>query len=92
VFINGEKITYYTIDTVNNVLGQIRRGVDGTGAPLTHVAGSRVVDASMQQIVPGSTTTESWLNMTANVADGTGFEGSTTSEVTFLKASPSYTP
>jgi hypothetical protein len=92
VFINGEKITYYTIDTVNNVLGQVRRGVDGTGAPLTHVAGSRVVDASMQQIVPGNTATESWLNMTANVADGTGFEGSTTSEVTFLKASPSYTP
>ena len=28
--------------------------------------------------------------MTANVADGTGFEGSTTTEVTFLKDSQSY--
>jgi hypothetical protein len=92
VFINGEKITYYTIDTVNNVLGQIRRGVDGTGAPLVHTSGSRVVDSSMQQVIPGATSTESWLNMTANVADGTGFDGSTTNEVAFLKASPSYTP
>ena len=92
VFINGEKITYYTRDTVNNILGQIRRGVDGTGAPLTHAIGSRVVDASMQQTIPGDTRGESWLNMTANVADGTGFEGSTSSEVVFLKSSPSYTP
>jgi hypothetical protein len=92
VFINGEKITYYTLDAVNNVLGQIRRGVDGTGAASVHASGSRVVDSSMQQIIPGATSTESWLNMTANVADGTGFNGSTTTEVTFLKASPSYTP
>ena len=54
VFINGEKITYYTIDTVNNVLGQIRRGVDGTGTPAVQPIGSSVVDASIQQQIPDS--------------------------------------
>lgn len=31
VFINGEKIHYYSIDYTNNVLSRIRRCVDGTG-------------------------------------------------------------
>jgi hypothetical protein len=90
VFINGEKITYYTRDTTNNVIGQLRRGVDGTGAPGLHAVNSLVVDSSIQQEIVGNVHTNTWLNMTANVADGTGFEGSTTSEVLFLKASPSY--
>ena len=92
VYINGEKITYYTRDTGTNTLGQLRRGVDGTGAPTVHAAGSSVVDGSMQQKLPGNPHTETWLNMTANVADGTGFNGSTTSEVAFLKLKPSYNP
>ena len=33
-----------------------------------------------------------WLNMTANVADGTGFNGAVTSQVSFLKANVSYSP
>ena len=90
VFINGEKITYYSRDTENNVIGQLRRGVDGTGAATVHASGSLVVDSSIQQSIQGNVHTDTWLNMTANVADGTGFEGSTTSEVLFLKASPSY--
>lgn len=92
VYINGEKITYYTYDAETNTLGQLRRGVDGTGAATLHAVGSRVVDGSMQQKLPGTPHTETWLNMTANVADGTGFDGSTTSEVSFLKLSPSYNP
>lgn len=92
VFINGEKITYYTRDTDNNVLGQLRRAVDGTGAATVHVSGSLVVDSSLQQDIAGNVHSVTWLNMTANVADGTGFEGSVTNQVTFLKASPSYNP
>ena len=54
VFINGEKITYYTIDKINNVLGQIRRAVDGTSPSNVHVVGERVVDSSVQQQMPYS--------------------------------------
>ena len=40
IYINGEKITYYTRNVENNTLGQIRRAVDGTGAPAVHSGGS----------------------------------------------------
>jgi hypothetical protein len=74
VFIGGEKITYYTRDTVNNRLGQIRRGVDGTGTPSTHLANTRVVDSSVQQAVLGANvsnvtiSTSTTYNTTANVS------------------------
>jgi hypothetical protein len=69
IYVNGEKITYYTIDRVNNVLGQIRRAVDGTGAPTVHPAGTAVVESSVNQLIPTSTTPSanvhlgSWLNL-----------------------------
>lgn len=40
IYINGEIIEYYT--KVGNVLGQIRRGVGGTGAPAEHRVGDSV--------------------------------------------------
>lgn len=48
VMIGGERITYYT--KVGNVLGQLRRGVDGTGTPLQHPAGTAVENASAARI------------------------------------------
>jgi hypothetical protein len=69
IYVNGEKITYYTIDRVNNVLGQLRRGVDGTGAPVVHPVGTAVVESSVNQLIPTSTTRGanvhlgSWLNL-----------------------------
>ena len=80
VYINGEKITFWTIDTVNNVLGQIRRAVDGTGAPMVHVAGSAVVESNLPELIPGGNLvhTSTWLNsvsgtITANIiADNYG--------------------
>ena len=38
-----------------NTLGQIRRGTQGTGTPLVHAAGVIVVDASIEQTIPGVT-------------------------------------
>lgn len=38
VYINGERITYYTMDEATNTLGQIRRGTWGTGTPAVHRA------------------------------------------------------
>ena len=93
VYINGEKITYYTRDTTNNVIGQLRRSVDGTGAANLHIAGSKVVDGSLQQqLTVGNVHYTTWLNMTANVADGQGLAASTTDQVNFLKESASYIP
>ena len=37
-----------------NVLGQIRRGTEGTAIANTHIKTSLVVDASIQQVIPGT--------------------------------------
>ena len=54
-----------------NSLAQIRRGVDGTGLSNVHLANSRVVDSSVQQFVPNTTSNTSVitgnLKVTANV-------------------------
>jgi hypothetical protein len=45
-------------------LGQIRRAVDGTGAPTVHVAGTSVVEANLPENIPGGNIvhTSTWLN------------------------------
>jgi hypothetical protein len=68
VYINGEKITFWTVDYNNNVLGQIRRAVDGTGAAATHTAGSTVIDVNIPELIPSGNLThtfasrQAWLN------------------------------
>ena len=54
VFINGERITYYTINLITDTLGQIRRGTQGTSTPLMHAIGLLVVNASDSQLVPNT--------------------------------------
>lgn len=86
VFIAGEMITYWTKDDNNNTLGQIRRGVNGTYTPETHIAGTRVIDASVNQTIPYIDGT----NIISEV-DTTLFD-STNIAATWLKLSPSFTP
>ena len=76
-----------------NVLSQLRRGTHGTGAPGAHPIGADVVDASVQQRIPGTvygvmpTTANVLYNSGVGVAlDGTGLTGSTTEGAIFLKA------
>jgi len=88
VYISSSNVELVTANT----LGQIRRGIGGTGAANVHAANSRVIDTSSTQIITGNTVYTTWLNMAANVADGTGLEGSTTSPAQFIKAQVSYTP
>jgi hypothetical protein len=54
-----------------NTIAQIRRAVDGTSPQLIHLAGSRVVDSSQQQLIPGSANSNVVLahTTTYNVAD-----------------------
>lgn len=66
VFINGERITYYTKDDNTNILGQIRRGTAGTGA-LNHVAGEAVTSGGTDQVVPQSANYLAVVDANANV-------------------------
>ena len=95
VYINGEKISYFGLDIVNNVISQIRRGVWGTGAPLVHLAGARVVDASLQQRLPGNAYSTTWLNpgtLGVSVVDGQGLFASNTEQASYIRVEPSYVP
>jgi hypothetical protein len=64
VIINGEIISYLEIDLANNKLKRLRRGVDGTGSPLSHPVGTRVVDISDNQLLPGNADGADWMNST----------------------------
>ena len=55
--INGERIEFFTID--GNVLGQLRRGVLGTGTPTIHRKGTFVQDIGPSETIPYSDSTES---------------------------------
>lgn len=88
IFIGNEKITYYTLDLDNNTLGQIRRGVDGTSMNALFTAGTDVVDGSEKQVIFDADK-QTWLNKgTTTIADGTGFDGSESRQVRFLKDRP----
>ena len=58
-----------------NTLAQIRRGVDGTYTPAVQATGSRVVDASVQQIIPNSaiTTTQLSANVTYQISTAVSY-------------------
>ena len=93
VFIDGERITYYTIDVNTNTLGRIRRGTGGTGVASSYSAGMLVVDAGPQQTVPGNTHSMIWLDSDpVNATSGVGLSLSSTLQANFLKDSPSYLP
>jgi hypothetical protein len=64
IYINGEKIVFWGIDTNTNILSQIRRATDGTGAPALHTAGTVIVDSGFTEIIPGGNVvhTTTWLN------------------------------
>ena len=81
------------IDTVNNVLGQIRRGTQGTSSPLQQPYGSQVVDGSTYQIIPGTVIGNVMANVNTllnhgvgTAADGTGLNGSNTAGAVFIKS------
>lgn len=50
-----------------NTLGQLRRGVDGTGIAPIHLANTLVVDSSLQQIIPDSGYSQANLYSSGNV-------------------------
>lgn len=51
IYIDGERIHYWTINYETNVIGQIIRGVYGTGIAAVHNAGTRVTSAGDDQLL-----------------------------------------
>ena len=103
IYINGEKITYYLVDAATNSLSQIRRGVWGTGAPVKHVMGSLLVDASLEQLIPGDAGNDPWLTLNYGYDPETstdrtymfspgGLAASTTKQAMFIKGCATYLP
>lgn len=89
VFINGERITYWTKNDSTNTLGQIRRSTQGTGAAV-HAAGSIVTDGSASQIVPNSANDTRVVDANVDVtAETTALDAGAASNYTF-KANVNY--
>jgi hypothetical protein len=84
VFINGERIVYYTKN--GNVLGQLRRGTLGTGAKLNHAAGSRVVDSSTATHIPNASSVTWYDAGTSTASNGRGLQASNTQQARFITA------
>jgi len=55
--INGERIEFFSVD--GNVLGQLRRGVLGTGTPALHRKGTFVQDIGPSETIPYTDSVES---------------------------------
>jgi hypothetical protein len=75
--LNFANVAQANISQVNrNTLAQIRRGVDGTSTANVHLAGSRVIDSSILQLIPDTSVASSTVNqattyqVTGNVAYG----------------------
>ena len=77
-----------------NVLSQLRRGTQGTGAMAIQPANSDVIDGSTSQLLPGlaygnmAANINSWYNAgdgITSATDGSGFNGATTPAVEFMK-------
>jgi hypothetical protein len=66
LFINGELISYYTINRATNTVGQLSRGVNRTGTPAIHTAGSLVNDASIVQVITSDVTVPITTDFVAN--------------------------
>ena len=80
ISINGERITYWTKN--GNILGQIRRGVAGTGAS-EHTTGTIVLN--MNKLVPDSKC-NTWYNKGSGTpSDGKGLQQSLTKAAQFIK-------
>ena len=53
IYINGERILYWTLDTGNNTISNIRRGISGTGSTI-QANNSVVIDGGLRQQIPYS--------------------------------------
>lgn len=53
IFVETERITFWTANVAANTIGQIRRGTGGTAIKPRHFIGDRISDAGENQQIPG---------------------------------------
>jgi hypothetical protein len=82
VFINAERIVYYTKS--GNTLGQLLRSTNGTGAAQLHDAGSVVIDTSQRTAIPGGGNVTWYTVGTGVPSDGQGLQNSETIQARFI--------
>jgi len=99
---NVDATTWTNVNSANisylpgtNVLSQLRRGTQGTGANVLYPVGTSVVDASASQELPNTSygTLMNYANVLYNpgigiATDGKGLAASTTAAAQFMKAWP----
>lgn len=91
IFIGGERITYWTIDNTNKILGQIRRGTLGTSVTQATIPiGAVVEDASVVQEIPNAAGV-TWYDLGSGTpSDGNSLINATTIQANFLREEPSF--
>jgi hypothetical protein len=91
IFIGGERITYWQIDSVNNALLQIRRGTAGTGSTQSTIPiGTLVEDAGAAQMIPNAAGI-TWYNLGVGTpSDGNTLVNAMTIQAEFLKQHPTF--
>jgi hypothetical protein len=94
VFIGGERITYWEINTTDNYITNLRRGTLGTAVVQRITPGFLVVDGGRDQYLPATNThTNTWYDLgVGTAADGLGIQQSSTTNANFLKACEAEVP
>jgi len=94
VFIGGERITYWEINTTDNYISSLRRGTAGTAVVQRITPGYLVVDGGKDQYLPAADThTKTWYDLGSGAAaDGLGIQQSSTTNANFLKACEAQVP
>lgn len=89
IWINKERIAYWTRNTVTNTLSNIRRATAGTGAATSYAAGSEVLDTAGNTVPGDNVHTQVWYTAGVGTAsDGRGLANATTVQAEYLKAKP----
>ncbi len=94
VFIGGERITYWEINTTDNYISSLRRGTLGTAVVQLISPGFLVVDGGKDQNLPASNShTNTWYDLGSGAAaNGLGIQQSSTVNANFLKACEAQVP
>ena len=90
VFINGERIEYYT--KTGNVLGQLLRGTRGTSNPGAHIVDSQVINGGPSAIIPNAQATTWYDRGEFTAANGRSLIEADTTQARFLKEKQGLVP
>lgn len=88
IMIGSEMASYYVRDLINNRLGQLRRGIKGTSAPIDVTAGTLIQDISQNQSIAQAHNKVWYDQGTGTATNGLGLQNSTTPQAEFLMAEP----